>query len=481
MTPTLIARIQTGRIPGAAPGYRRSGRAGRHRADADHDTTTGWGRPLGRRRGHRREPHPSAEMSCCPRGSPCTPGLPLRPGQPPASSISDARDRDARRAHGREPVGRPPDRVRTCSRLRARGRPRGTPAHRRRACRRRRFDRAPLAALHPSGPLLLRTTGRRTWSRPCAACARPWGSRFSIPALASASACRPRPSSPTWRRPASSASSATTATTRQRPVGCRAHGPRVGPGYVRPSDHHGTASQPHENTTDPQVIAEVIAQGAIRWSSRASSTSRSSRRLRDTDGHQDPIGTVPVSWGSPPDSSPSPAAPRRHPGNLRLFGVILTFAILGGRSCASSMTSMEALQLSGGVLFLPGRHGAPQARIRPLLTRGTRRTSRSSCWDAASAAPGSIARHGGRRTGRHERGLADRCHRLHGRPNISYVADHALLGPMPPGAYLRRHMPLDKEPGLLAAIATQLIMEGIFPVHCDAVVSDLGCSSAQRS
>ncbi len=160
----------------------------------------------------------------------------------------------------------------------------------------------------------------------------------------------------------------------------------------------------------------------------------------------DPIGTVPIFLGL--TSRYSQAKQRRAAiqATSVSFGVILTFAILGGQILRLLSISMEALQLSGGVLLF---------LVAMELLMGTDSSTPDTGDESVNVAlvplgtpllagPGSI--------------VAVMVAVGQAGANVgSWIA--VVLAVLGPGGI----MLLTKISGLLlAAIATQLIMEGIF-------------------
>ena len=144
----------------------------------------------------------------------------------------------------------------------------------------------------------------------------------------------------------------------------------------------------------------------------------------------DPIGTVPIFLGL--TSRYSQAKQRRAAiqATSVSFGVILTFAILGGQILRLLSISMEALQLSGGVLlFLVAMELLMGTDSSTPDTGGRKRQRRArSPWDAAAGwSRLDRRRHGGRRAGRNERRIVDRRRPGRGAGARRHVADDALF------------------------------------------------------
>ena len=156
----------------------------------------------------------------------------------------------------------------------------------------------------------------------------------------------------------------------------------------------------------------------------------------------DPIGTVPVFLGLTARYSQPKQRRAAIQATSVSFGVILTFAILGGQILRLLHISMEALQLSGGVLlFLAG----PGSIVAVMVAVGQAGTNVGS-WIAVIVAVV----------------LAHIVMWLTMRFSLMLSR---MLGP---GGI----MLLTKISGLLlAAIATQLIMEGIFQFIATAKLS----------
>ena len=86
----------------------------------------------------------------------------------------------------------------------------------------------------------------------------------------------------------------------------------------------------------------------------------------------DPVGTVPIFLGLTSRYSQPKQRRAAIQATSVSFGVILTFAILGGQILRLLHISMEALQLSGGVLLSSSPWSSSWAPTPRLPTRATR-------------------------------------------------------------------------------------------------------------
>ena len=159
----------------------------------------------------------------------------------------------------------------------------------------------------------------------------------------------------------------------------------------------------------------------------------------------DPVGTVPIFLGLTSRFTQPKQRRAAIQATLVSFGVILTFAILGGQILRLLHISMEALQLSGGVLLF---------LVAMELLMGTDSSTPDTGDEGVNVAlvplgtpllagPGSIV--AVMVAVRHERGLVDCGHCRRGPGPCCHVADDAILAGGLPVPGPRRHHAADKD------------------------------------
>ncbi len=185
----------------------------------------------------------------------------------------------------------------------------------------------------------------------------------------------------------------------------------------------------------------------------------------------DPVGTVPIFLGLTSRYSQVKQRRAAIQATSVSFGVILTFAILGGQILRFLHISMEALQLSGGVLLFlvamellmgtdsstpdTGDEGVNVA----LVPLGTPLLAGPGSIVAVMVAVGQAG---------HERGLVDRSHRRCDTGARRHVADDAFLPDAVPAPGARWHHAADKDFRPAAGRHCDTTHHGgHFPVHCD--------------